>query len=171
MRFSKRKKQHTIPDVVITSLLDINFLLIMFFLMTAHFQQESHALLDLPREVEDPRDRERTLLDELADRLPFEPFHRDERLPFVLAEFVDGTDVWMLEGGGEPGLPLEPVGPFLAELVAERVEVDDPERQNQNREDVDGQNPPGERPAGGPWPRRVAAAIFLRLAISGLFMP
>lgn len=50
MRFNRKKKQHGNTDVVITSLLDINFLLIMFFLMTAHFQQESHALLQLPRE-------------------------------------------------------------------------------------------------------------------------
>lgn len=35
---------------MVTSLLDVNFLLIMFFLMTAHFQQESHALLNLPKE-------------------------------------------------------------------------------------------------------------------------
>jgi biopolymer transport protein ExbD len=50
MKFTRKKRQHGNTDVVITSLLDINFLLIMFFLMTAHFQQESHALLNLPRE-------------------------------------------------------------------------------------------------------------------------
>jgi biopolymer transport protein ExbD len=50
MKFTRKKKQHGNTDVVITSLLDINFLLIMFFLMTAHFQRESHALLNLPKE-------------------------------------------------------------------------------------------------------------------------
>jgi biopolymer transport protein ExbD len=51
MRFSRKKKQHGDVSVVITSLLDINFLLIMFFLMTAHFQRETHARLDLPKEM------------------------------------------------------------------------------------------------------------------------
>jgi biopolymer transport protein ExbD len=51
MKFSRKKKQHGNTDVVVTSLLDVNFLLIMFFLMTAHFQRESHALLNLPQEV------------------------------------------------------------------------------------------------------------------------
>jgi biopolymer transport protein ExbD len=50
MQFSRKKKQHGDTGVVITSLLDINFLLIMFFLMTAHFQRETHALLNLPQE-------------------------------------------------------------------------------------------------------------------------
>ena len=50
MKFTRKKKQHGNTDVVVTSLLDINFLLIMFFLMTAHFQRESHALLNLPKE-------------------------------------------------------------------------------------------------------------------------
>lgn len=50
MRFTRKKKQHGDFGVVVTSLLDVNFLLIMFFLMTAHFQRESHALLELPQE-------------------------------------------------------------------------------------------------------------------------
>src|SRR5262245_32322294 len=50
MRFSRKKKQHGDFGVVITSLLDINFLLIMFFLTTAHFQHESHSALNLPQE-------------------------------------------------------------------------------------------------------------------------
>lgn len=50
MRFTRKKTQHGDFGVVVTSLLDINFLLIMFFLMTAHFQRESHAVLELPLE-------------------------------------------------------------------------------------------------------------------------
>jgi biopolymer transport protein ExbD len=50
MRFTRGKPQHGIFDIVVTSMLDINFLLIMFFMMTAHFQQSTHALLDLPQE-------------------------------------------------------------------------------------------------------------------------
>ena len=51
MRFTRKKHQHGDFGVVVTSLLDVNFLLIMFFLMTAHFQRETHALLNLPRET------------------------------------------------------------------------------------------------------------------------
>lgn len=38
---------------MITSMLDINFLLIMFFMVTAQFQREIRAMLDLPREQGD----------------------------------------------------------------------------------------------------------------------
>jgi biopolymer transport protein ExbD len=50
MRFTRKKPQRGDIGVIVTSLLDINFLLIMFFLMTAHFQRETHALLNLPQE-------------------------------------------------------------------------------------------------------------------------
>lgn len=50
MRLSRRKPQRSDFEVVITSMLDINFLLILFFIMTAHFQRETHALLNLPKE-------------------------------------------------------------------------------------------------------------------------
>jgi biopolymer transport protein ExbD len=50
MRFSKLNRHRTDFEVVITSMLDINFLLIMFFMVTAHFQRESRANLELPME-------------------------------------------------------------------------------------------------------------------------
>jgi biopolymer transport protein ExbD len=50
MRFRPRQSQSGIFDIVVTSMLDINFLLIMFFMMTAHFQRTTHAQLELPRE-------------------------------------------------------------------------------------------------------------------------
>ena len=50
MRFSKLNRHRTDFEVVITSMLDINFLLIMFFMVTAHFQRESRANLELPKE-------------------------------------------------------------------------------------------------------------------------
>lgn len=50
MRFSPKRQTTGIMEVVVTSLLDINFLLIMFFMMTAQFQRESRASLNLPRE-------------------------------------------------------------------------------------------------------------------------
>jgi len=50
MRFSKLNRHRSDFEVVITSMLDINFLLIMFFMVTAHFQRESRANLELPKE-------------------------------------------------------------------------------------------------------------------------
>jgi biopolymer transport protein ExbD len=51
MRLSgKKRKRNDAFDIVITSMLDINFLLIMFFMMTAQFQKENRAPLELPPE-------------------------------------------------------------------------------------------------------------------------
>jgi biopolymer transport protein ExbD len=50
MRFTARTGHRGDFEIVVTSMLDINFLLIMFFLMTAHFQRTTHARLDLPEE-------------------------------------------------------------------------------------------------------------------------
>jgi biopolymer transport protein ExbD len=50
MRLVRHKAERGEFDVVITSMLDINFLLIMFFMMTAHFQRETSAQLNLPQE-------------------------------------------------------------------------------------------------------------------------
>ncbi len=47
---STRSAPRTNFDIVVTSMLDINFLLIMFFMMTVHFQQMSAVELDLPVE-------------------------------------------------------------------------------------------------------------------------
>src|SRR5688572_7878861 len=51
MRFTRNTQPSSAFDIVITSMLDINFLLIMFFMMTAHFQRTTHATLDLPKEA------------------------------------------------------------------------------------------------------------------------
>ena len=51
MQLYKRKSDRSTFEIVVTSMLDINFLLIMFFMMTAHFQKETHATLDLPKEA------------------------------------------------------------------------------------------------------------------------
>jgi len=51
MRFTRLQKQRNDFGIVVTSMLDINFLLIMFFMMTAHFQRETHAELKLPLEA------------------------------------------------------------------------------------------------------------------------
>jgi hypothetical protein len=53
---------------------------------------------NLPREVQDPGGGDRPLLDQLFDRAALEQLHRDEWLTAVFAEFVNRTDVGMLEG-------------------------------------------------------------------------
>jgi biopolymer transport protein ExbD len=50
MRMSPRRTERSQFEVVVTSMLDINFLLIMFFMMTAQFQRETSANLNLPQE-------------------------------------------------------------------------------------------------------------------------
>jgi biopolymer transport protein ExbD len=53
MRLNRKTADRGAFDVVVTSMLDINFLLIMFFIMTAQFQIESRAPLELPKETGD----------------------------------------------------------------------------------------------------------------------
>ncbi len=50
MRLLNRRKDSGAFEVIVTSMLDINFLLIMFFMMTAQFQRETAANLNLPQE-------------------------------------------------------------------------------------------------------------------------
>lgn len=50
MRLVRRNADRNDFGIVVTSMLDINFLLIMFFMMTAQFQRETSALLNLPQE-------------------------------------------------------------------------------------------------------------------------
>jgi len=60
MRFNRKNVNRGTFDIVVTSMLDINFLLIMFFMMTAQFQRETAAQLDLPQE----RGEEKATVDE-----------------------------------------------------------------------------------------------------------
>jgi biopolymer transport protein ExbD len=60
MRFTPKRPTRGNFDIVVTSMLDINFLLVMFFMMTAHFQRSTHAALQLPQE----RGEERAKIDE-----------------------------------------------------------------------------------------------------------
>jgi biopolymer transport protein ExbD len=53
MRFTRRNPQRSDFEIVITSMLDINFLLIMFFMLTANLQRTTHARLELPVEKGD----------------------------------------------------------------------------------------------------------------------
>src|SRR5678815_2408505 len=50
MRMTRRARDRSDFEIVVTSMLDINFLLIMFFMMTAHFQRTTHAHVNLPQE-------------------------------------------------------------------------------------------------------------------------
>ncbi len=50
MAFSGSKNRIIIPIVEMTPMIDIVFLLIIFFMVTAQFAQEAHVELDLPEE-------------------------------------------------------------------------------------------------------------------------
>ena len=55
--------------------------------------------------------------------LSLDQFHHDEGLTFVLADFVNRTDVGMIESGGGAGLPFESRNPdrILAKRVRENL--------------------------------------------------
>jgi biopolymer transport protein ExbD len=50
MRFTRKKSQRSDFEIVVTSMLDINFLLIMFFMLTAQVQRNTQTRLQLPQE-------------------------------------------------------------------------------------------------------------------------
>ena len=61
----------------------------------------------LDAEVQERRELDRPPPDPLAKRLPLEELHRDEPLPLVRVDVVDGADAGVVEGGGGARLALE----------------------------------------------------------------
>src|SRR6516165_3115797 len=62
---------------------------------------------NLSRNIEDLLDLQWAAGDSVGERLAVEQRHDDERLVFVLADIVDGTDVRMIQRGRRPRFPLE----------------------------------------------------------------
>ena len=62
---------------------------------------------NLRPQIEHLIDFHRLSVDRVLERLSLHHLHRDERTPFVLADFVDGADVGMVEGGGGLCFALE----------------------------------------------------------------
>jgi len=50
MRFGRRSQSERIPGIEITAMIDVVFLLIIFFMTTARFARDTRADLDLPKE-------------------------------------------------------------------------------------------------------------------------
>jgi hypothetical protein len=67
---------------------------------------------NLARKLEDAIGGQRAGFHEVADRAALEQFHRDERLPVMLAELVDRTNVRVLERGREPCFAFETCEPL-----------------------------------------------------------
>ena len=68
------------------------------------------AIAQFLDQLELARQRERgTLCNDLRQRLAGDVLHRDEGLAIVLADVVDGDNIWMLQPAGRPGLAREPV--------------------------------------------------------------
>ena len=53
---------------------------------------------NLHGEVQKLFERERLALDKVVQCRPFQAFHDDEETVLVLADVVDGADVWVIEG-------------------------------------------------------------------------
>ena len=64
---------------------------------------------DLDAEIEQGVELEGSRGEAVAQGFAFEQLHGDERLPVVLVDVVDRTDVGVLERGGGAGLALEPL--------------------------------------------------------------
>lgn len=63
MEFKGNKSRVIIPIVEMTPMIDIVFLLIIFFMVAAQFAQQAHVELDLPKEIgEDASDKEQSKL-------------------------------------------------------------------------------------------------------------
>jgi len=62
---------------------------------------------DLDSERQHVVERNRLARNLLPQRSAFEAFHRNERLPIVLADFVNGADVGMIQRGGGFRFTLE----------------------------------------------------------------
>ncbi len=67
------------------------------------------AIRDFDAELEDTVERQRSARDLVLQRPAIEQLHDDEPLGAVLADVVDGADVWMVERRGDAGLALEPI--------------------------------------------------------------
>lgn len=57
-------------------------------------------------------ERDRTALEELAEGLPLEQFHHDERRALVRPQVVNGADVWVAERPSRAGFLLEAANPL-----------------------------------------------------------
>ena len=65
------------------------------------------AVGNLRAQLDGPLHRQRTVIDEIAQRLSFDQFHREIRGVIEAADFVDRNDVRMIESGGSARFLLE----------------------------------------------------------------
>lgn len=65
------------------------------------------AVGDLDGPVEQRFNRQRLVADAMLQRGALQELHRQEGMAVVLADFVEGTDVGMIDGGRGAGFPLE----------------------------------------------------------------
>src|SRR5258708_2316314 len=84
------------------------------------FQRRS----DLPPEPDYDLHRQTFRADPLPERLPLDVFHGDINLAGVFADFVDGADMWMIEGGGGARFLFETFkkAGFLGPLTREKLQ-------------------------------------------------
>ncbi len=69
----------------------------------------SQSVRNLDAQIEHQADVDRSAADAMFQRLAFQQFHGDERLPVRLADIVDGADVRVIESGRSAGFSLKAV--------------------------------------------------------------
>src|SRR5262249_49912395 len=74
---------------------------------------EGHRLRNNLEDLRRAPWRPRTLGDAGREARAVDKAHRKEMLAFMLANFVDGNDAGMLQGGGDFGLGIEPLHIFV----------------------------------------------------------
>src|SRR5208282_2786893 len=64
-------------------------------------------IANLNRQFQHFLERKRLARNAMFEGLPVEKLHRNERLTFVFADFIDGANIWMVQGGGSLCLTVE----------------------------------------------------------------
>lgn len=105
MRFTASQRAH-LPDLDLTAMIDVIFLLIIFFMTTAQFVERARAELDLPKEAGEKEIRAAApplvinILAQGTDRYIVGERHLDER---AVKELIDREIARLLSAGGAVG--------------------------------------------------------------------
>ncbi len=108
MQFEGRRRSSKVPNL--TPLIDIVFLLLVFFMLTSHFVQEQALNIDLPvadsGEVMTEDNQLEVVLNTEGHFLIDDHFVEPENLEAVLAEQLSGRTDRLVRVRGDRGAPL-----------------------------------------------------------------
>lgn len=116
MRITTRARRKAVINI--TSLIDVLFLLLIFFMVSSTFEQRPGMLLDLPAaETSVPTEQRQLILSVNADGILFlndTPISESDLAPLLEAE---------LQGGAEPSLILQADGSVEHRTVVHLMDV------------------------------------------------